>query len=126
MTEFRMRCYVLGTLTDELRKELKRVGYKDENGVVLSSGERVEFDKYGYITATDGVFMVNIPNVKIPYAIDCGDNVDLFLALAYLRFDSDINQWFTDGEHWHIYTGKEVIPDDYHKASVIEIIKHFA
>lgn len=37
-----------------------------------------------------------------PTYIDCGENEDLFLAIAALRDDSDINQWFvTDiDQHW--------------------------
>jgi hypothetical protein len=32
-----------------------------------------------------------------PYCIDCGENINLFLAIASLRDDTDKYQWFTDG-----------------------------
>ena len=46
--------------------------------------------------------------------INCEENEDLFLALAALRKDSDIHQWFTDGEKWeisyiHSLSGRRII-----------------
>lgn len=75
----------------------------------------------------------------LKHAVDCGDNIDLFIAVAAIRCDSDKYQWFTDGCHW------EICPDDKadietwishynhlgtylynpHKASIIELIDHF-
>lgn len=69
--------------------------------------------------------------------INCEDNQDLFLALAALRKDSDIHQWFTDGEKWVISDIHsllelkgyfQLIKFDYsktHKATAEELIKHF-
>jgi hypothetical protein len=69
--------------------------------------------------------------------IKCEDNEDLFLALAALRNDSDIHQWFTDGEKWVISDVHsllelkeyfQLIKFDYsktHKATAEELIKHF-
>lgn len=69
--------------------------------------------------------------------INCEDNEDLFLALASLRNDSDIHQWFTDGEKWVISDIHsllelkeyfQLIKFDYsktHKATVEELIKQF-
>ena len=69
--------------------------------------------------------------------INCEDNQDLFLALAALRNDSDIHQWFTDGEKWVISDIHsllelkeyfQLIKFDYsktHKATAEELIKHF-
>lgn len=73
--------------------------------------------------------------------IDCGDNEDLFCAIAVLRDDSDKNQWFVTEEemHWinqnawmpvgsfifsciHNYTD---IDGKVHKATVEELIEHF-
>lgn len=34
--------------------------------------------------------------------VDCGENEEMFLAIASLRKDSDIHQWFTDGSKWVI------------------------
>ena len=74
--------------------------------------------------------------------MDCGDNEDLFFALATLRDDTDFNQWFVmDVEiyidshqgDWFIaadrakgnHVGTQIDPMYCHKASVEEIIKHF-
>ncbi|MEQ3233491.1 hypothetical protein [Bacteroides cellulosilyticus] len=69
--------------------------------------------------------------------INCEDNEKLFLSLAALRNDSDINQWFTDGEKWVISDIHsllelkeyfQLIKFDYsktHKATAEELIKHF-
>lgn len=76
--------------------------------------------------------------------IDCGTNEDLFLALAALRDDSDINQWFiyntiknTVGKfetiEWVLckdnnicnYLNWDNCYKYCHKATVEEIIEHF-
>ena len=70
--------------------------------------------------------------------IDCGDNEELFIALAALRDDSDINQYFIC-DKVSFTLGKTYYPDDYlyyqydeffdkqnwHKATVEELIEHF-
>ncbi len=68
-----------------------------------------------------------------PSSIDCGKNEDLFLAIAALRDDSDIHQWFTDGYRWELcgvnkasYEGwKNRYKSVAHKATVEELINHF-
>ena len=74
--------------------------------------------------------------------MDCGDNEDLFFALATLRDDTDVNQWFVmDVEEymdinqgdWFLATdrnkgkhiGTQIDPMYCHKATVEEIIEHF-
>ena len=69
--------------------------------------------------------------------IDCGDNEELFLAIAALRDDSNEHQWFVwdfeegdegKGDRWKLYDNDsnwcwwifEV-----HKATVEELIGHF-
>lgn len=58
--------------------------------------------------------------------IDCGDNENLFLAIAALRDDSDYMQWFKDDNNFiqsmiNVYIGNP----SYHKATVPELIEHF-
>ena len=70
-----------------------------------------------------------------PNSIDCGENEDLFCAIAALRDDSNFMQWFTNGTDWYQVTAmvsdgrQELInyfgPDNFHKASVEELIEHF-
>ena len=76
--------------------------------------------------------------------MDCGDNEDLFFALATLRDDTDINQWFIYNSmdciieklrtiDWFICDENSI--EDFacydssylncHKATVEEIIEHF-
>lgn len=75
--------------------------------------------------------------------IDCGENEDLFLAIAALRDDSDYMQWFCDEifagsrrfalckqNSWkeyftHITDGDCGSYKEWHKATVEELIEHF-
>ena len=61
--------------------------------------------------------------------IDCGDNEDLFIAIAALRDDSNEHQWYTDGTRWNFNKLDQkydwMIDDSWHKATVEELIKHF-
>ena len=69
--------------------------------------------------------------------IDCGDNEELFLALAALRDDTDKNQWiideanecFGDDDSWMICDKDDMndraVYTHYRKATVEEIIEHF-
>ena len=77
--------------------------------------------------------------------MDCGDNEDLFFALATLRDDTDINQWFIYNSmdciieklrtiDWFVCDENRI--EDFacydssylncHKATVEEIIEHFS
>ena len=63
-----------------------------------------------------------------PYCIDCGENIDLFLAIASLRDDTDKYQWFTDGKITEM--SADDMPSKYmqlegHKATVEELIEFF-
>ena len=72
-----------------------------------------------------------------PNEIDCGDNEDLFIALAALRDDTDKNQWFVNDDHiWYYCKDNKfrkeianwtstIISYPWHKATVEEIIKNF-
>lgn len=80
--------------------------------------------------------------IENPSCMDCGTNEDLFLAVAALREDSDIYQWFIMDidaylnihvGDWFIATdriggkhvGTQIEPLYCHKATVEELIKHF-
>ena len=82
-------------------------------------------------------------------SIDCGTNEDLFFAIAALRDDTDVNQWFITYKSSHPYMDYAILlckedkwedecikeskhhnfiytkPEDYYKATVEEIIEHF-
>lgn len=78
-----------------------------------------------------------------PNQIDCNNNIDLFFAIAALRDDTDINQWFIctishydainnithEVNDWILCTTKKIKKhkkiDVWRKASVNELINHF-
>lgn len=83
-----------------------------------------------------------LEDLKSNGVIDCGDSEDLFYAIAALRDDSDVNQWFvmdveiyTDFPQgsWFMATdrsrgghvGTQIDPLYCHKATVGELIEHF-
>lgn len=133
--------------TPELREKLEKLGYKcskiffeDFYSCIATAIN----DKCStYTTITYEMF-----NTKDPYStwncagrIDCGTNEELFLAIAALRDDSDINQWFVTEEEMHWLNQDTWMPigsfifsyvDNYtdidgkvHKATVEELISHF-
>ena len=71
--------------------------------------------------------------------IDCGVNEDLFLAIAALRDDSDVYQYFVNEKGMFVFCNqselKHVIDNsddwldysvsEFHKATVAELIEHF-
>ena len=71
--------------------------------------------------------------------IDCGVNEDLFLAIAALRDDSDVYQYFVNEKGVFVFCNqselKHVIDNsedwcdysvsEFHKATVAELIEHF-
>lgn len=124
---FTQPCFIRKN-TPELRKKLEDLGYISH---IFNNNDanNIYADKLGtYIS-------VDIENQ--PYYIDCGDNEELFLALAALRDDTDKNQWFANtNDYWYKCLdnkfSKETADwvscasaDKWHKATVEEIIEHF-
>lgn len=70
-------------------------------------------------------------------AIDCGENIELFKALAAMNDENDYMQWYVNEitDRWSLCIGMDHVEDDptiskwealeRHKASVEEIIEHF-
>lgn len=131
--------------TPELRKKLEELGYLppsklwyNENFAICvfwrdNNGEYLIYE------IDDDFERIIAPNYPF---IDCGENEKLFLALATLRDDTDVNQWFVmDVEEymdinqgdWFLATdrnkgkhiGTQIDPMYCHKATVEEIIEHF-
>ena len=96
---FTASCFIKKN-TPELRNKLEELGYKPfgsvkyewDTGWGLSTDNRLgEFESF------DNNGLENIIKCESPDyedSIDCGTNENLFLALAALRNDSDINQYF--------------------------------
>lgn len=132
--------------TPELRKKLEELGYE------ANSYECFWDDENRYIITTIGsngfaFYTLCIKNCCIlenKEFIDCGTNEELFIALAALRNDSDINQWFIYNSmdciieklrtiDWFICDENSI--EDFafydslyllcHKATVEELIEHF-
>lgn len=71
------------------------------------------------------------------FAYDCGDNIELFKALAAMNDENDYMQWYVNEitDRWSLCIGMDHVEDDpiiskweglaRHKATAEEIIKHF-
>jgi len=109
----------------------------------LFDEEYTESEAYGLIVDQGDIapLVYGIQEMELMFTygfIDCDENVNLFLALAALRDDSDINQYFIC-DKVSVALGKTYYPGDYiyyqydeffdkqnwHKATVEEIIEHF-
>lgn len=116
--------------TPELRKKLEELGYKLNHGKwmgkYLATFRIKEAKEWRYVASPEWDLQNN-PDLYI--SIDCGTNENVFLAIAGLRDDSDIHQWFISPEGCWVYNkGNESIldvSDKWRKASVEEIINHF-
>ena len=151
---FTTRCFIRKN-SKELQKKLADIGYDicrcvnfenaewlntlPINGTVHGKGyfdEEMEFPDWTVEKELNRFVSENTSY------IDCGENEELFLAIAALRDDSDIYQWFImDIEEylnihvgdWFIATdriggrhvGTQIEPLYCHKATVEELINHF-
>ena len=127
--------------TPELRKTLEALGYKASFGNINNDSIATSSITNTYSCISMSIFDNENPHINWKAngkRIDCGDNEDLFFALAALRDDTDINQYFIC-DKVSFTLGKTYYPDDYlyyqydeffdkqnlHKATVEEIIEHF-
>ena len=125
--------------TPALIEKLVGIGYKIIGKTTLSLGGYGIFCNNGKIKICS---TNEQPSIKNKDFIQCYDNENLFLALAALRDDTDVNQWFVmDVEiyldihqgDWFIATyrnkgnhiGTQIDPMYCHKATVEELIEHF-
>lgn len=113
--------------TPELRDKMKELGY------VCMYGYKIQgIEIFTSVVGDYGVFFIpvsaDIPEIQINMIenfdslVDCGENEELFLAIAALRDDTDYMQWFTDGNNWY---KNKICDKHYHKATVEELIEHF-
>lgn len=128
---FVVDCFVK-TKDKNIIRDLKWLGC-----TVLESAlkENCNVLKCTYGVVTGKVFRPNSSIKSDQY--DCGENAELFLALAGLRDGTMLYQWMTDGFHWGrcptdklenqtkeqwkiVYGG--LVP---HKATIKEILEHF-
>ena len=112
----------------ELIEWLEGIGYRleylrNDGVIVLTSENRVYV--YG-----EALYRV----IKVDYdTIDCGENTELFKALAAMNDENDREQWFTDGYHFELCPTNKADMVAWHmmyrtkprKATAEEIIEYF-
>ena len=132
-----------------LRNKLKGLGYakcmtigNGKSYITISNNNDERNGSYSIVSAD----VVNNIGFRKPH-IDCGDNEDLFLAIAALRDDTDKYQCITNGKIFMtcekddinefvaiIYDGyhfeneeerKDALSNRWHKLTVYELIEHF-
>lgn len=132
---FTQKCFIRKN-TAGLRRKLSKMGYTEcmdigyGESYITIDNENDEFNGSYDLVSSD---VINNIGFSKPH-IDCGDNEELFLAIAALRDDSNEHQWFVwdddknDGDKWKLYDDN---PSwswwifEVHKATVEELIKHF-
>lgn len=123
---FTQSCFIRKN-TPELRKKLEELGY-NRHPSYGDNGQYLHLNRGFYHTNVVGY------SEEIESMIDCGNNEELFIALAALRDDTDENQWLTDGKIWGKFSEDlslypipiiNYLQSKGHKATVKEIIEHF-
>lgn len=125
--------------TPELRKKLEVLGYAIMYG--YDTGFIITNPEFGVAFLPVGP-KVEVDKDSNREYIDCGTNEDLFLAIAALREDTDVNQWFVmDVEVYNDipmntwfkatsieggkHIGTQIDPMYCHKATASELIEYF-
>lgn len=136
MSTFIQPCFIRKA-TPELQRTLELLGYtanptQAKKGRFLLATPSIENCPDGIINDPLYVVVCQPPKCKVngKSYIDCGKNTELFIAIAALRNDSDVWQWFTTDDHKHWEKSESELPSKFmqmegHKASVEELIEHF-
>lgn len=135
---FTTKCFIRKS-TKDLTEKLHRIGNRSGRGYWHSDINTLlvcESDQYRCLDDEWG----NAVSLTKKGYIDCGVNEDLFLAIAALRDDSDVYQYFVNEKGMFVFCNqselKHVIDNsedwwdysvsDFHKATVEELINHFS
>lgn len=134
-------CCVIRRSNPSLWRQLVGLGIR-QNRCVPKLEERTMANQMCVIVTNGTFFTMKQENV-LEDAFDCGTNEDLFFALAVMRDDTDIHQWFIYDNRawnddkpiraWHRCKTDKIEDDlaqdqmyqDCEKASRMEIIAHF-
>ena len=144
---FTQKCFIRKN-TAGLRRKLRKMGYTecmtlgDLSCIVISNNNYCWNGSFDLVSSD----VVNNIGFRKPH-IDCGDNEDLFLAIAALRDDTDKYKCITNGKIFMtcekddinefvaiIYDGyhfeneeerKDALSNRWHKLTVYELIEHF-
>jgi hypothetical protein len=137
---FTQRCFIRKN-TYELVEKLKVLGYNQGFSArgnfgdsLLTTLNSMGGNIYGFLSNPSD--KIEDPIIDDIDGVNCGTNEELFLAIAALRDDSDIHQWFIHQDcsflkcecdskidMWGDYEYPEIYP---RKATVKELIKYFA
>jgi hypothetical protein len=132
-----------------LQEKLKEMGYKTDSTSVNTGCIATSSTHDSFVVIDESRFDSINPHVTWNNGnrIDCGNNEELFLAIAALRDDTNDYQWFIaqdtmwdenyngeitvyfeEGEwlQWDYYSFMEDMPSYFRKATLEEIIKHFS
>ena len=125
---FTQECFIRKN-SNVLRRKLRNIGYLD-NTTINYNKKLIAILGDNYYTYKDYEHFYKLRSESyISRCIDCGDNEELFLAIAALRDDSNEHQWYTDGTRWNFNKLEPkydwMIDDSWHKATVEELIEHF-
>lgn len=134
-------CCVIRKSNPSLWRQLMGLGIR-QNRCVPKLEERTMANQMCVVVEKGTFFTMKQENV-LDCVYDCGTNIDLFLALAVLRDDTDIHQWFIYDNRdwndkqpmrgWHLCKQDSIMDDmafnnmyqDCEKATRLEIIAHF-
>lgn len=120
---------VIGDNTPENREWLEKLGYKDQ----MIKGNSILYACKGIAYTTE----IHYPSFRLlqkEEVLDYRNNPALFRAVTAIRDDSDIEQYFKNGDAWilcprhsfgdyaYIYGFK---PNRWHKATLAELQEHF-
>ena len=136
-------CFIIKN-TPELRKKLEELGviydgYYGQNNDFIVVDYGPYNNKYDTVnTLPSNVSYHTYDGYKTFDYMDCGDNEKLFFALAALRDDSVINQYFIcdkvsvtlgktyySGDYLYYQYDEFFDKQNWHKATVEELIEHF-
>lgn len=122
---FTQSCFIRKD-TQELRDKLKEIGLQPHPCIASKSGTYL-FINRGFYSGNEIGYQEEIER-----AIDCGENEELFLAIAALRDDNDFMQYFKAAEvDWLLLCRNKCIEDLttfhelYRKLTPEELIEHF-
>ena len=123
---------VIGDNTQENREWLEKLGYK-LCPCVGRSGQLFTTENGGVHFADSDVILEN--EIGKTNSINCIGNPSLFKAVSAMREDSDIWQWFTDGDSWNLCADDNYLRwcmenapfqhPDIHKATLTELQEKF-
>jgi hypothetical protein len=132
---FTTSCFIRKN-TFAIRAKLSKLGYENSTDNVVGDAIATAQITSHYTTISQKMYDDSNPHSTWSNnRIDCGDNEELFLAIAALRDDKPDYQWFVwDDENDKGDKFKQYIPEEpwqdwwwfeVHKATVKELIEHF-